>query len=682
MTKVHGPSGLLFLFALVVLAACSGGGGGAPANEDTITPPAVTTTVIGSAGGTVAGYYGAQIIVPAGALASSVSIGFVRDSANSPEFALADVDAVGATYELTPHGTTFSSPVTLRIPFDATQLPDDATPVLYKAESGGAFTALPTTVNGDFLEAAITDFSWVIPAYAATKPRNVYAIHSTGSALELASYKINSTTGALTGSTSTALTGDSPTSVVAHPSRRFVYVTNAGSSTVNGIDPNSVAVYQLNTTNGTITGAAISSLATGATVGIYKPTMPVIHPSGKFLYVMNFGSVSNNAGGDISLFAINGATGALTLSTSVTSGGGAQPMGIAFNPLGTFAYVVYAGSSSSNSFSSTVKVYSVDATTGALTGPVSGVAASFLGSNPWSIAVDANGKFAYVACLSTNSNVTTDQLIVYGIDGTTGALTNLGNTAVTNGSRLATLAADSFGRFLYAGRQQPWLSKNLLSYKADTTTGALTLANDVLTSCPGGGCVGPMAVVAEPQGKFVYAIDVQQGLSAFSVDATTGMLAAAGSSLTGAYVPWTGGIGIPFTFGVTGTHPLWQNNCTHNCAMAHSGGGGSGPITNPTPPTSHFLTVTQGAFFGFVTSTPAGIDYGPATILDPLPHSHFSASFAVNSSVQLCITPPPQPSQAYDVTWTGSCSGTGVCTSVVMNGDKYCHLEFTAASVR
>ena len=654
--------------ALITLAACSGGGGGTPASGGTVG----STTAVGPAGGTVSGSYGAQIVVPASSLASTVGIGLERDSTYSPAFALTDVDAAGATYELTPHGTAFSLPVTLHIPFDPAQVPDDVSPVLYKAESGGTFTALLTTVNGNFLEATVTNFSWVIPGYVATKPRAVYALQAAGTytAAGVASYRINSITGALTGPTSTALTGDSPTSVVAHPSRRFVYVTNAGSTTVNGIDANSVAVYRLNTTNGTISGAATSSVATGATVGFYKPTMPVIHPSGKFLYVMNFGTVSNNGGGDISLFTINGATGALTLSASVTSGGGAQPMGMAFNPLGTFAYVLYAGSSSSNSFSSTVKVYSVDATTGVLTGPLSSAAASFLGSNPWSITVDANGKFAYVACVSD------DTVIVYSIDSTTGALTNLGNTVVTAGSKLTSLAGDSFGRFLYAGRQQPWYSLNLLSYKADASNGALTLANSVLTACPGGGCVGPMAVVAEPQGKFVYAVDVQQGLSAFSVDATTGALTAAGS-LTGVYVPWTAGIGIPFTFGVTGTHPLWQNNCTYGCAMWHTGGGSSGPIANPTPPTSHFLTVTQGAFVGYVTSTPAGINIGPATIANPIPNNDFSAPFPASSSVQLCTSPPPQPAQAYDVTWTGSCSGTGQCTTVVVNGDTQCHAEFS-----
>ena len=651
--------------ALITLAACSSGGGETPASGGVVG----STTAVGPAGGTVSGSYGAQIVVPAGSLASTVGIGLERDSTNSPAFALTDVNAGGATYELTPHGTAFSLPVTLHIPFDPTQLPDDATPVLYKAETGGTFTALPTTVNGNFLEATVTNFSWVIPGYAATKPRAVYALQAAGTytAAGVASYRINSITGALTGPTSTALTGEAPTSVVAHPSRRFLYVTHAAGQTVNGIGPNSVSLYHLNTINGTINGAAKGSVSTGAPAG-YQSTMPVIHPSGKFLYVMNFDVASINPLGFISLFTINGTTGALTLSASVTSGGDARPMGMAFNRLGTLAYVLYGGSSSTNPFATQVKVYSVNASTGELTGPVSGVAAGPLGSAPWSIAIEPNGKFAYVASLFN------DAVLQYSIDPTSGALTNIGSTTVTTQSRLTSLAADSFGRFLFAGRQQPWLSKNLMAYQINAAFGSLSLTNDILTACLSGSCVGPMAVVAEPQGQFVYAKDVGPGLRAFKVDPTTGALTAAGN-VTNVYLPWTAGVGIPFTFAATGTSPVWQNNCTLGCALTGTVSGGGG--TNPTPPTSHYLTVTQGAFVGYVTSSPAGINIGPATIANPIPNNDFSAPFPASSSVQLCTSPPPQPAQAYDVTWTGSCSGTGQCTTVVVNGDTQCHAEFS-----
>ena len=131
---------------------------------------------------------------------------------------------------------------------------------------------------------------------------------------------------------------------------------------------------------------------------------------------------------------------------------------------------------------------------------------------------------------------------------------------------------------------------------------------------------------------------------------------------------------------------MWQSNCTNGCALAGfvstGGGGGGTPPANPSPPTSHYLSVAQGVHFGFVSSSPAGIDYGPATSSNPLGANVSANHFPANSSVQLCATPPPQSAEAYDITWTGGCSGTGQCTTVQMSSDKFCHLEFSPVSAR
>ena len=653
------------------------------ANVTTVTITCVTTpvstvgsAVIGPAGGTVNGFYGAQIIVPPGALATPVTIGLSRDSSNSPEFAVPDIDAVGATYELTPHGQAFSVPVTLRIPFDPAQVPNDADPALYKAEVAGTFAPLTTTVNGNFLETTITNFSWVMPAAQATRPRMVYAVRNTAGVLDLVSHRIDRATGGLSNPTSSVPVGDFPTSVVAHPSGRFVYMTNAGLNTMNGIAPNSVTKYGVSSVNGQLLASTVSTIPTRAPA-YYKPTMPVVHPSGKFLYVMNFGSVSNNAGGDIDMFAIDGSTGALTLSGNAITGNGSQPMGIAFNRLGTRAYVLFNGSTLSTPLDSRVAQYDVNLTTGAFTGPHSTIAATVPGNHSWAIAIDPNERALYVANLIGNDIVT------FGINATTGALTNLGSLSVRD--RPAMLAADSFGRFIFTAKQQPFFTVNALSFSMNATTGALSTAGSVLAGCPGA-CTGPISLIAEPQGNFVYAVDSTGTMGSMAVNSQTGALTLVASSAN-AWVPLPGGIGFPFKFAASGTSPVWQTNCTHNCGLTgvvvSGGGGGSGtPPTNPSPPTSHFLTVTVGAFFGYVTSTPAGIDYGPPTINQPIGPNQFQAGFPVNTTVTLCTSPPPQPSQAYDQTWTGSCSGTGQCTGVHMNGDKSCHVEFTPRSLR
>ncbi len=653
------------------------------ANVTTVTincvnnPTTVGSAVIGPAGGTVNGVYGAQIIVPPGALTSPVTIGIARNSSNSPSFAVTDIDAVGATYELLPHGQTFAVPVTVRIPFDPEQVSNDADPAMYKAEMAGTFAAVPTTVNGNFLEAAVMNFSWVMPTARAIRPRMVYALRNTNGAPDLASYRIDRVTGGLSVPTSAVPTGDFPTSVVMHPSGRFVFVTNAGSTTVNGIASNSVTKYGLNTISGKLLATGITSTTTRAPAG-YKPTMPVVHPSGKFLYVINFGSVSSNAGGDIDVFNIDGSTGALTLSGNPITGNGSQPMGIVFNRLGTRAYVLFDGSTLSNVLDSRVAQYNVDPATGAFSGPVSTSAATPPGNHSWAIAIDPNDKAVYVANLISN------EVVTFGINSSTGALSNQGSLSVRD--KPATLAMDSFGRFLFAGKQQPFFSVNALSFQINTT-GALTQTSTALSGCPGGACVGPISLITEPQGDFVYAVDVVGGLTPFAVNPLTGVLTA-GTARTGAWVPGNSGIGIPFTFAANGSSPIWQPRCTHNCTFSgtvqwsSTGSGGSGtPPTNPNPPTSHYLSVTQPGFFGFVTSTPAGIDYGPATSFNPLGGNVSANHFPANSTMQICATEPPQPGP-YDLNWTGACTGNGQCASVTMTSDKSCAVTFTRVSGR
>lgn len=633
-------------------------------------PTSVGSALIGPEGGTVTGLYGAQIIVPAGALATPVTIGIARDSSNAPDFTVPDFNTVGAVFELTPHGQGFSLPVTVRIPFDPEQVPNDSDPALYKAEVAGAFDPLPTTVNGNFLEATVTGFSWVLPAAAATRPRMVYAVENAAGGLRLASLPINRATGALGNATSFVPTGDFPTSVVAHPSGRFVYITNGGSTTLNAIAPNSVTKYGLNAINGQLLAATAASVTTRGAVGAFRPTMPVVHPSGKFLYVMNFGSVTNNGGGDIDMFAIDGISGALTLSGNAITGNGSQPMGIAFNRLGTRAYVLFNGSTLSNPLDARVALFNVDVNTGAFTGPVSTTVVTAPGNASWAITIDPNGKAVYVA------NVIGNDVVTLAVNATTGALTNLGSLQVRD--RPASLAADSFGRFIFTAKQQPLFNVNALSFLADSTTGVLSATGSAMSGCPGGACSGPISLIAEPQGNFAYVIDSVGGITSFAVDQQTGALTNV-ASRSGAWVPSPGGIGLPFTFAASGVSPVWQSNCTQGCMMqgtVGSGGGGS-PPTNPTPPTSYYLSVSQGAYVGSVSSSPSGIAYAPPSSANPLGQNVSANHFPANSSVQLCATAPLQPAGAYDITWMGSCSGTGQCTSVRMDRDKSCHLSFT-----
>ncbi|MBX3605945.1 MAG: hypothetical protein KF788_11755 [Piscinibacter sp.] len=155
---------LVLAAALCGLAAC-GGGGDAP------------LPMIGAAGGVVDGPAGARVSVPAGALSADTPIALAASSAGAPPMD-AGFRAGGEVFALTPHGTSFAQPVTVRLPVDATRVPAGFTPTLYKTDAQGAWQAVPgATVAGGFVTAQVTSFSWfafgALPPTITTQPADV-----------------------------------------------------------------------------------------------------------------------------------------------------------------------------------------------------------------------------------------------------------------------------------------------------------------------------------------------------------------------------------------------------------------------------------------------------------------------------------------------------------------------------
>jgi hypothetical protein len=126
----------------------------------------LTVTSAGVSSGTINGPGGAQLVVPAGALATAVDLQIALATAGAPALPATGFDAAGAVYAITPHGTAFSVPATVRIPFGVALVPAGRTAQLWKAEPGGSFAPIATTVNGNFLEAAVSNLSYFVPGSA------------------------------------------------------------------------------------------------------------------------------------------------------------------------------------------------------------------------------------------------------------------------------------------------------------------------------------------------------------------------------------------------------------------------------------------------------------------------------------------------------------------------------------
>ena len=185
-------------------------------------------------------------------------------------------------------------------------------------------------------------------------------------------------------------------------------------------------------------GGLSNSLTFTITTGAVDPQSIAVDPTGKFAYVMN-GGCNGGAGGYVSMYTINPTTGALaSIGPPVfTYGYGAYPGSgsVTVAPSGKFVYVTNSGDywDYEDGADGSVAMYTIDATTGALTstGTING---NCPGSCfPSSVVVDPSGKFAYVAnggFMASGGGSVPSNVGIYTINATTGALTSIGTIAV------------------------------------------------------------------------------------------------------------------------------------------------------------------------------------------------------------------------------------------------------------
>src|SRR5262249_7353062 len=192
--------------------------------------------------------------------------------------------------------------------------------------------------------------------------------------------------------------GSQPQRLTIDPSGQFAYVANAGSATVSA--------YNINQVTGVLT--PIMNPLTGL------PTFPSgTLPQQVTVDVLDsFAYVANQGDRTVSGYTINPASGVLTPMTGSPFPVGTNPQAVTIVPSNEFsgdefAYVVNTGSGN-------VSAFAVDPLTGALTA----IAGSPFGAGmaPQSVVVDPSGEFAFVPDLGSNN------VSVYFINQLTGAL--------------------------------------------------------------------------------------------------------------------------------------------------------------------------------------------------------------------------------------------------------------------
>ena len=288
----------------------------------------------------------------------------------------------------------------------------------------------------------------------AVDPTGRYAYVTNHGSGDITQFSINATTGALTSLGLVSSGGPTPYSVAVDPTGQYVYVTNQDDPTGGA---SSVAQFKIGAT-GTLTpigSGAVTLLNGGATsVVAYQISISGIHA-----YVANRNTDTGN--GTIAQFDINPNTGALTWSgPDVSTGAGSGSLGIAINPVATFAYV-------DNFDVNTVSQFSINASTGRLTA----IPANTLPTDvhPYPITISADGQFAYWANKANNS------LSQSKIDPSTGSLGSGTNTTVTGGHPQY-VAIDPFSRYVYVVNFELAVDpgNTVSQYNIDLATGLLT----------------------------------------------------------------------------------------------------------------------------------------------------------------------------------------------------------------
>ena len=284
--------------------------------------------------------------------------------------------------------------------------------------------------------------------------------------------------------------------------------------------PSKNILYAINSFDDTISIFNVASdgtLTLGSTpiaVGA-SPNAVVIDPSGKYLLVTNnFSSGGGYNGGDVSVFSIDASTGALSPVGSPVPAN-TNPTNILFTHSGKFVYVSNPEIGMVTGFAFANGVLSLVPET-----PVS----SGQGGGALGLAVDGSDQFLYVTNPSATNpppnQSTIGNISGFNIDRTSGALTPiLGSpfTSTVGGQGPTTITIDPTGRLVYA--VTPGSSLSVWCFEITSTNGQLVAVTDSPFSVAAGG----LFALFDPSGRFFY-IGSAIGIEAYTYNPSTGAL--------------------------------------------------------------------------------------------------------------------------------------------------------------
>ena len=316
---------------------------------------------------------------------------------------------------------------------------------------------------------------------------------------------------------------DSPSWVVVHPNKRFLYGANELPPPEAGGPTGAVTAFSIDAAS----GGKLTPIGRVKTNGL-APAHMLVDPTGKWAIVANYGNAAGSEGTSIAVFAI-GADGKLADTPKTflphvpkpkrldpaappPKNGNpptSHPHCVLLSPDSKFLFVAEKGFDE-------IVVYRFDAVTGALTpNSPAAVEATKFGAAPRHLAFGKNGKFLYV-CYEAGRAVST-----YAYDASNGTLSpkdtvaTLPPDAPQTGS-CAEIEVHPDGNYLYVSNR----GHNSIALLAiDPSNGTLTFKG---TFAVGG---TPRNFKIDPTGNYVFGEGQNNGVTVvFKIDRPTGML--------------------------------------------------------------------------------------------------------------------------------------------------------------
>jgi len=288
------------------------------------------------------------------------------------------------------------------------------------------------------------------PQSVTVDPSNKYVYVTNLADNTISQYLIQSDGTLAPNTPATVATGRGPWALAVSPSGAWAYVVNSADS--------SISLFSVNA-SGALVAVTDGTVATGT-----EPWNVTLSPNGKYVYVANHGDLPPG-GMTISQYAVDAGTGALTpLNPATLTTAFPYPGGIAVDPTSAYAYL-------SNINGNTVSEYGINAD-----GTLSSLnpASVATGTEPVYLAFDPTGRYAYEANYTVDYSSAQGTVSQYAV-GTGGQLTPLAPATVLAGTGPGWIAFDPFGKFAYVVNVGNGTLPGTVSEYAIGTGGALTL---------------------------------------------------------------------------------------------------------------------------------------------------------------------------------------------------------------